>query len=757
MAGQSPIVRLRRPRRKPAAATHSAIRRLPRRALWLFAAFFVLFVFPGLVGAVAGASSGESQIDGIGWMDVRDSQGVPLANYRIVTDHGSVLAPYNTVLWTIIGLEATGYLIFVGTGIWLLGYVLSFRWLDVIATPLRMVADTLSGQIATPIMLVTAATIGAFCVAWFILRGYPGKAATQVVTMFAVAILGPVFLADPLAEVLSAHGWLAQGRDVGISVAAGLTGDANPDPSAMIPALQTTMVDNFARNPMQVWNFGHVIDDRPACRAAWSAGIAAGDDDQVREGLRNCDAAAHARAEEPSMGQVGTGLILLICAVLLLSFAIVLSVRIMKAAMDSIFHAFGAIFGFAAGGFVYGATQTHLIRSLVHSAVSAARMALYVIFLSLYMMVISRIFAQAGGQVLSVFVIVAIVEVIAISQLKTLSNSLNQGNDWIANRFALAIQSGMSRTAASGSTGTALGMGTMHAAGTAATGLGLVTGLTALNTFNTSPVTAWLAGRTVNPLNPLARARKTLELENMGMAPLSHEFQRWNELERQNWVGKALSRSKGEVTGLAAANVLDGLYDSKAPENMHAAVMLRAGFSHEQIMGAQHALAVQGASRMTDPEGVGAAQKAVAAAYAARNYGDDGSRDKWEPIAAQAVVAADNFARHAVAPVNPAAVDRVFLTRVLNASAAPNAATALAAIAPDEWRAAGKDTLWAIGDRLATQHRKLAQRYHDTLVGKAPAGGPSAQLLRDQLFSSANRISNLHDHTLGTGFMPWRH
>lgn len=41
---------------------------------------------------------------------------------------------------------------------------------------------------------------------------------------------------------------------------------------------------------------------------------------------------------------------------------------------------------------------------------------------------------------MAVFVIGAIVELVAFSQLRRLSKNLRKGNDWVANRFALATQ-----------------------------------------------------------------------------------------------------------------------------------------------------------------------------------------------------------------------------------------------------------------------------------------------------------------------------
>ncbi|WP_433732463.1 hypothetical protein ACQP0C_09280 [Nocardia sp. CA-129566] len=670
----------------------------------------MLFVFPGVVGAVASAQylaaatgSGVSEIDGLSWMHIRDSSGVPLANYAFATDHGGVLNPGATILWAILGFEFIGYIAIVTTAIWLIGNALSFQWLNMFSSALTGVADRLTGQIATPMLLVTAATIGAFCVAWFWMRGYHAKAVLQIVTMLGVAILGPVFLAEPLADVLSPDGLLAKGRDLGISVAAGLNGNNNPNPNQLVTTMQRDLADNFARRPVQVWNFGHVVDEQPACRSAWSAGMAAGDDDRVRKGMQSCgDSAAYNKAQNPSMGQVGTGLMLLICGGILLAFAVVLGIRVIKAALDTIYHGFMSIFGFAAGGFVYGPTQTFLVRNLVDSVVGAAKMTAYTIFLGIYVLFMGNLFAQAKGETMAVIVIAGTAELVAVSQLKRLSRSLSRGNDWIANRFALAIQGGRA-PAAGGSGGTALGMGTMQARG-GGSGSGLVTGLAAINTANTSPVVAWLAMRTNRPLDPNARLRKQAELINMQIAASRMTLHQQEELRAARNVldTKATGRAAeygGMGDHVGRAHAWDGLGDMDASYQGKMGSMNRLGVDERTTGNIASVHAIQKASRTPNPFEFAPRASAHAALAAAANR--RGSAIAPE-LAGQAHVAAYNFRNNAPMPAPNAAIDHVLVNDVR--AAIQNNQALDAAIGPNRWSTADKATLQHIGRSLASDY-----------------------------------------------------
>ncbi|MEU7629222.1 hypothetical protein AB0C34_04435 [Nocardia sp. NPDC049220] len=555
----------------------------------------MLFVFPGVLGAVAVAetgtrTAGSSSSSALGWMRIADSSGVQLSSYLFATDRGGVLNPGNTVISSILGLEFAGWKIIVTTAIWLIGYALSFRWLDMFSSALTGLAHSLTGQIATPIMLVTAAAIGSFFVAWFVARGFYAKATTQVVTMVAVAVLGPLFLAEPLADVLSSHGLLIQGRDLGISVAAGLDGNDSADPSGMVATMQNTLADNLARRPLQVWNFGHVIDDKPACRAAWSAGISAGSEGRVTSGLRTCgDSLAGEAIANPSYEQVGTGLLLLILGTVLLAFAAILAIKVIKAALDTIYHGLMSIFGFAAGGFIYGPTQTFLVRNMVDSVIAAARMTAFTVFLGVYVLLLGDLFRLAGDQVMAVFVVGGIVEIIAIFQLKRLSRSLDRGNEWLANRFALTIQGNTGARGSSG--GSALGMGAVGAK-QSLPGASVLAGLAAVSTVNSSPATEWLLGGTRSPLRPFARAERTSQMAQWALwsrpgfgGSDGHYAQSYmNRMMFGNAARRAARAAGGVDTVRGAAAALQGMEDVGGKVSDAWGALTAAGFTDETVM-----------------------------------------------------------------------------------------------------------------------------------------------------------------------------
>ncbi len=540
-----------------------------------------VFGLPIAVGAIATAQSrtdaaGTSTINAIGWMNVRDSAGVAVSDYVFVTDHGGLLHPGNTAMATVLDLEFAGFMAIGVTAIWLIGYGLSFRWLELVSAPLSGVARALSGQIGTPLVIAIAAAVGALCVAWFVLRGWFGKATLQVVTMVGVAIFGVGYLADPMADVLSPHGLLAHGRDVGVAVAAGLNGDANPDPRALITSLESTLADNFVRHPLQVWNFGHVVDESPACRAAWSAGVAAGSDNRVTSGLQRCgDSAAYTKSRSPNAGQVCTGLLLLLFAAVLLLFGVYLSGKIVLAAAESIYHAFMAIFGFAAGGFVYGPTQTFLVRNVVDAFVSAGKMMAFTIYLGVYALVLDDLFRQTSGHGIQVIVLGGAMMMVGVVLLRRVGRNVAARGDRAVAQIG-SMLAGAPATAGATAAGTGPGAGSQH----------LLTTLAAMNTVNANPLTEYLMGGKRSPLSARSGLRQQAENANMRLAVESGRrgwLLNYNRTREQIIDSARSAAAEYGHTPMGAAVAVDRVIDRGGGMGDLDSALTSAGFANQRI------------------------------------------------------------------------------------------------------------------------------------------------------------------------------
>ncbi|MFE9575191.1 hypothetical protein ACFYO1_02300 [Nocardia sp. NPDC006044] len=574
------------------------------RLAWVLAVLFVLFVFPGVVGAVAtavpasgsGAGSTGMVNSGLSWMGVTDSSGVPLSSYMFVTDRGplgGLLNPGNLAMSLVIDLELAGWLVIVTTAIWLMGATLSLAWMDRFGTIVTGVVDSLTHQVPLPAMVGAGVAIGAVFVGWFITRGLVAKAAAQVVMMIVVSTLGPILLAHPMSEVLSSEGVLAQGRDVGVSVAAGLLGDNHPKPRTLTASLQTQLADNFARHPLQVWNFGYVIDDRPACKAVWTAGMNASDEEAVRNGLKSCFPAAGAATDRPSVGQLGAGLLLLIVGIVVIYFATVFSFRIMWASADVIYN--GTVFLFwdiPFGGFIYGVTQTSMVRRLVDTGVAGVRLCANVVLLAAYTLFLGRMLGQAGGNVIEVFIIGVIVLCVGVVQLKRMNSRMTKTTLAIAERIGQSIQAG-GVFAAAGASGGGGGMGVIGLANSlpASSGSGLVSRLAAFSVLANSPLTELAVGMRTpfRPFARLERAANTGWWSAQAIPGLAGPNGWWTQSVSDRELFARSARHAAEsyggldtFQGIAAA--LLGLDDARIPPDAAWGALRGAGMTNDRAM-----------------------------------------------------------------------------------------------------------------------------------------------------------------------------
>ncbi|MQY31208.1 hypothetical protein [Nocardia aurantia] len=718
---RSPRVLLRR-YRDWLGATRA--RRVVARVL---AAPLVLVALWLIGGSIANANNGTlsggsmSAIDGLSWTDVRDTSDVPLSSYLFATDSGSLLHPGTTALALVLGVEFTIFMVVVISAVWMTGYVLSFRWLDWLGKPLTAIGDGLTHQIATPIVLAVSATAGAFLVGWFVLRGYHAKAALQVAAMLAVAVLGATYLAHPLADVLSSDGLLAHGRDVGITIAAGVTGQDSPHPGEIVAGLQGSLSDNFARHPLQVWNFGHVVDDRPGCRAAWSAGVRAGSQTQIANGMSGCgDAYAHAKIDNPSFGQIGTGLVLIVFATILLLFLAYLAIKVFLAALSSVYHGILAVFGFAAGGFVYGPTQVFLIRNLVDLFADAVAMVVYTVFLGVYALLLDALFRSAPGSGMAVIFVGAMVLIAGFALFRRLDLSMVGGQVRVVEQIRAALAG---RPAAAGAASPAemsaaslrYSLSPGHLAGRA------MAGFNELGAINANPVTSWAFRRP----NPLAFYSKQMQHMNelnyrllLGEIPPEAAGGWMARLTAGKNAHDGAARHAVEMFGghnsraaaAAVTNVLELGGDGADAQG----ALLAAGFSPRM---AEHAVRVH--RHMLDEaktsdvtyEPLGEAAAALRLASRTREY----SPDRRGAYTAQAAEAASLFERAATRPLwdDEHDVDRAFVARALHlVDGHADLQEIQRRIPVDQWRSVTDDTRRKVGVEIAQRLKEATDRFH---------------------------------------------
>ncbi|OAN31846.1 hypothetical protein PXJ67_00330 (plasmid) [Mycobacteroides chelonae] len=170
-----------------------------------------------------------------------------------------------------------GFLVMVGAvGIWFIKIALGSAWLGwlaALAAPVLVAINNLVGEFQIiPLALIICVFIGGIIA---LTKGF-GRGAGVMCSGFLVILLIGFFLNDPVKE-LGDNGLLAAGRAIGFELSLGIANNGSFDPSGnaegQVEVLSQWMATTLIRHPIQIANFGGVIDNIDGCAQAWNAAL----------------------------------------------------------------------------------------------------------------------------------------------------------------------------------------------------------------------------------------------------------------------------------------------------------------------------------------------------------------------------------------------------------------------------------------------------------------------------------------------------
>ncbi|WP_069164504.1 hypothetical protein [Nocardia altamirensis] len=389
---------------------------------------------------VAPDAAAATTMSATSWTGVTDSYGVPASEYLFSTDHGSAWHPLNIGSSNLLQMEFGLFLAITITAIWLLSWTLSFRWLDLLHSVTVQINTSMDRTILVPGLFLLCASIGALVIGFAFTRGQISKGTIHIVSVLVLAILGITIFAHPVEQMLSQNGPLIAGRDIGLSIAAGLTGNGNTDAQTTVTQLQGNLVDHEIRHPLQLWNFGQIIDyESPMCSDDWSAAVRSGDEDRIKNAMRDCGSPTSRemkmRADRPNGPQIGTGFVLLVFSTLLLAFGVVFSLRILWYGCKAVGMAVLALPAYAASQ-IPGAPQVFYLRCLADAVMSAVSMAGYIILLGVYSLALKSAFEAAKTNGIAVIFLGAVIMVLGLVAVRRLGRSLDNGSKQLTRGLA---------------------------------------------------------------------------------------------------------------------------------------------------------------------------------------------------------------------------------------------------------------------------------------------------------------------------------
>nr|WP_233151355.1 hypothetical protein [Mycobacterium lehmannii] len=304
----------------------------------------------------------------LNWTGLKDSYGVPLGNYYLslpsireqITQagpdiswtpdswmawmlHAMEMMAFNVTSATILTGEAGLFVGIIALALWLMKLTVSTYWLTVIGEIARAVTNAVITVTTQLGLLAIAIPIGVFAGVVTIHRGEAGRGWTMILIALTMPALSIAIFANPAGLMYGEGGLLEFARRVGFSVAQAATPGHNGafdgvGSTGQVDALTASLITHAVREPLQLWNFGQVVDRVGSCGAAWSAAVNRGAPDGPIRAMQSCgNTAAVSYAQHLDGTNIWVGLVYVLVALLLGAFMVLSGWAVLKVSVKAIY------------------------------------------------------------------------------------------------------------------------------------------------------------------------------------------------------------------------------------------------------------------------------------------------------------------------------------------------------------------------------------------------------------------------------------
>ncbi|MFL0176425.1 hypothetical protein [Mycobacterium sp. SMC-13] len=372
-----------------------------------------LLLVLGAAVAWADDGKGTANADGgdvlISWMGIKDSDNTPVAKYNLTLNEGGWNDVTSTIFAKVASISYEVYLVVTTTALWLIKFVLEFKWLNLFTVPFQTIGNGVNHAMDRFGLAATALAILAIVVVCTALAGRTAKAFSNIAMgMLMIGVAATIF-ANPISELVGPDGLLAKGRDTGLEIATSVS-DGHMSKSgdgANVDAMVSRLADRFLRKPTQMINFGEVSDSvSKACRQAWSEGIKKEHGDKLKDDIKGCDTVKGKAMHQKSMGNPAAILVpLQICGLLalfLVAFACYFVWHVVKAAVQAMLFAALAPPAFAIG-VIPGGAQMFAWKTVLDMFMAYAAMVIYTAAFGAYNVILDQVFKDSSNAIESMF------------------------------------------------------------------------------------------------------------------------------------------------------------------------------------------------------------------------------------------------------------------------------------------------------------------------------------------------------------------
>lgn len=382
------------------------------------------------VGTAPNAAASTNAVV-LNWTGLHDSYGVPAGDLYLslaslhdqLTQTGpdaSMLDPTTWWPWMMHGLAVmfdsltaaniltaeVGLAVGIFTlSLWVFRLTISSYWLTVLGELARAITTAVISVTTRWGLVAITVPVGVFIGVLAIRRGERGRGATLIMLALFMPALAVTVFSDPAGMMYGPNGLLQFGRRMAFSTAQAAThGGAISGGgfTGQVDTLTSSLITHVLREPLEVFNFGHVVDRVGGCGPAISAAWKAGAKDGPIKALAQCgDTAAVHYAQNLDGTNVFGGAVLFLAAFLFGWFMVSSGFSVFKVSLKAMYTTAKLLPSVFAGG-IDGAAREHAKSTVWKYFKHPIEAMVYITFVSVIGLAIERLIsrplpAELGG------------------------------------------------------------------------------------------------------------------------------------------------------------------------------------------------------------------------------------------------------------------------------------------------------------------------------------------------------------------------
>ncbi|WAJ47991.1 hypothetical protein OK015_28505 (plasmid) [Mycobacterium sp. Aquia_216] len=306
---------------------------------------------------------------------------------------------------TILTAEAGLFVGIIALSLWVMKLTVSTYWLTVFGEIARAITTAVITVTTRWGLVAITVPLGVFLGVLAIRRGEAGRGWTMVLLAIMMPALAITVFSDPAGMMYGHDGMLAFGRSMGFSTAEAVTHNGaigGGGFTGQVDTLTSSLITHVVREPLEVFNFGHVVDSKPGCAGQYSTALQQGISDGPIKAMARCgDLPAVHYAQNLDATNTFSGAILVLSAVLFGWFMISSGASVFKVSLKAMYTTAKLLPSVFAGG-ISGAAQEHAKATVWRFFKHPIEVMVFVTFVSVMGLAIERLIsrplpAELGG------------------------------------------------------------------------------------------------------------------------------------------------------------------------------------------------------------------------------------------------------------------------------------------------------------------------------------------------------------------------